>query len=715
MGKGFKKSKSLKNKNIKNNLLNKKDEKLPSQRKIARSPKKQKQKDKTFINNPIINKEKRIKLKALKYFNIQPNKNVKEMNINELKIFAHKFDINPDINYRLLFFLKKNEPGEYTKYLPKYKYTLDFQKALYLNCFENKDIENTLEEYNKHLVNYKLKSEVINSINDIHSFSRLKLFNFFFFFLENDFTNMKGSDILQKILSHSIPQTLVFKIPNKYGSIELQYYTYIIVLANIFLQFFNLENNSKYEKKDFISLSNKDTIYFNFQKNEKPQEEEIDLNEFYQRKKLLTDYLIGFDTEIKLEKKIRSVTKSYNENSFLKKISVISVFSKNIKELIAINDDLQVLGRIKFIIDCILFYPYETAILEKYSNCIEINNNLENKENPNNYAFKNLNYLFKKTNYNLFDNHATYYLFPDLLKKNIIQKDEELFISFKNLLKHIYNSKLIKDIYYLTSEFKEFKYPFDDEDIFEEVFDMSIFLPFSYVLASNALFGFTLKEFPEILIPANLNEYEYNFSKIACQLSQILNTCIHEQLKHYMKALIFYNSFRFGISKRINSDLLEIDEERKLINSILYKNNIQYNLIPLDGGEKAEIFLYGNILGNIYFSQSLELYKLSNWNKTIPEHIENFIKCLNKKGSEKFELIEIEKDKDFCGFFKILAKKYKQYFLKDNETKIEFNYTASAGKIPKNIMENNQKGDIVFNYESFVEIERNVRDTNWWI
>ena len=61
-------------------------------------------------------------------------------------------------------------------------------------------------------------------------------------------------------------------------------------------------------------------------------------------------------------------------------------------------------------------------------------------------------------------------------------------------------------------------------------------------------------------------------------MAQILNTCIHEQLKHYMKALIFYNSFRFGISKRINSNLLEIDEERKLINSILYKINNIHNL-----------------------------------------------------------------------------------------------------------------------------------------
>ena len=363
MGKGIKKSKSLKNKDIKNNPTNKKDEKLPSQRKIARLQKKQKQKDKTFINNPIINKEKRIKLKALKYFNIQPNKNANEMNINELKIFAHKFDINPEINYRLLFFLKKNEPEEYTKYVPKYKYTLDFKKALYLNCFENKDIENTIEEYNKHLVNYKLKSEVINSINDIHSFSRLKLFNFFFFFLENDFTNMKESDVLQNILSHSIPLTLIFKIPNKYGNIELQYYTYLIILADLLLREINGNKDSKLGAEDYTSSLNKG-IFFNFKTQEKIEEEEVNLEEFYERKKILEEYLKEFDIEDKNniqkfhtnKKKEEKNIEYRNKDEVIEKINIIQLFEKNIKEIITLKDDIQIIQRISFIIKSLLFF-----------------------------------------------------------------------------------------------------------------------------------------------------------------------------------------------------------------------------------------------------------------------------------------------------------------------------------------------------------------------
>ena len=129
-------------------------------------------------------------------------------------------------------------------------------------------------------------------------------------------------------------------------------------------------------------------------------------------------------------------------------------------------------------------------------------------------------------------------------------------------------------------------------------------------------------------------------------------------MKHYLKTLIFYNSFQLGINKRINSNLFEIDEERKIINAVLIRNknttrkNV-YNksLVQLDGGQKAEVLLYGHILKEITYSQSLELFKLSNWNKTIPQHIENFNKKANKNQNtiselEFLKLEEIEGDND---------------------------------------------------------------------
>ena len=48
------------------------------------------------------------------------------------------------------------------------------------------------------------------------------------------------------------------------------------------------------------------------------------------------------------------------------------------------------------------------------------------------------------------------------------------------------------------------------------------------------------------------------------KLGFLLNTIIHEQLKHYIKALIFFNSFRFGIKSHIESDE-DLDNEENIV------------------------------------------------------------------------------------------------------------------------------------------------------
>ena len=82
------------------------------------------------------------------------------MNIKDLKEFAHKFDINADINYLLLLHLQKKEPKEFNKYIQKYKYTLHFKDAIKLKCFNNDYIMNTFNEYNNNVKD--IKSAKIN-------------------------------------------------------------------------------------------------------------------------------------------------------------------------------------------------------------------------------------------------------------------------------------------------------------------------------------------------------------------------------------------------------------------------------------------------------------------------------------------------------------------------------------------------------------------------
>ena len=220
--------------------------------------------------------------------------------------------------------------------------------------------------------------------------------------------------------------------------------------------------------------------------------------------------------------------------------------------------------------------------------------------------------------------------------------------------------------------------------------------------------GFTQKEIPEIIIPVNLDKKNnsHYFSDIVCQLSQSLNTCIHEQLKHYIQ---------LGLNSRMNSDLFEINEERKLINQILKKNKIPYNSISIDGGEKAEVLLYGNLLETIYLGQSLELFKKDNWNKTIPEHIKNFIDSKKyKKELVATNMKEINNNNLYCGFYKILAKKYLEFFGKKNGKTLILNYNTSASKNKENDNEeDNKEGSLILDFSRYVTINRgSLRDAS---
>ena len=195
-----------------------------------------------------------------------------------------------------------------------------------------------------------------------------------------------------------------------------------------------------------------------------------------------------------------------------------------------------------------------------------------------------------------------------------------------------------------------------------------------------------------------------DFSEIICHFAQILNTCIHEHIKHYIKTLIFYNSFPLGLKKRIFSDLHEINEEKKLVNKILKKNKNEYTSVELNDDEKVEVFMYGNLLKKIYFGQALELFKISNWDKTIPEHILTFNTTKKYNSQIKFyKLEEIINNDEFCDFFKIIAKKFKKYYLKKKDEKFIFNYAVSSTKSPVGMGDGENHELFKFDYSVYVE------------
>ena len=92
---------------------------------------------------------------------------------NSLKNFLSVFDLNPDANY--LAFVQIQEYKD--KYLDKYKYTLFYEDAKKLNCFQEVNETNLIHSINQKLDNLLFKGKRIERIEIL---SKAKLNRFFF-------------------------------------------------------------------------------------------------------------------------------------------------------------------------------------------------------------------------------------------------------------------------------------------------------------------------------------------------------------------------------------------------------------------------------------------------------------------------------------------------------------------------------------------------------
>ena len=111
----------------------------------------------------------------------------------------------------------------------------------------------------------------------------------------NEATLLDLKLLTEKILLYANPETLIFKVPNRFGNIELKYYTYITFFINHLISEKNnntcddniiIENNSN----DFTS-SPDEQVYFNWNSMKKGEMKNVNLTEFYKRKEELDNYL----------------------------------------------------------------------------------------------------------------------------------------------------------------------------------------------------------------------------------------------------------------------------------------------------------------------------------------------------------------------------------------------------------------------------------------
>ena len=494
------------------------------------------------------------------------------------KIFTLS-DLNSKINFLYLKFLETNDKNKYSIFITKYKYTIEFQHYKKLKCLKEDDYK----EIDK--LNSFRESNGISKINEINSLSKVKLINFIYQ-IHNYFKNTKSKEDIQKlILNYQINVDLKFKLPNNYGCYELKYYTFLqlfIALFDIFDK--NDDINKGLLKKTEINEENKknEELYFDSFKYDESDYEKYNCNEKEVIKdiKSFNDYInsltykfkeVNFD--IILQKSTR-IKKRFNLINLLKGLDLFKRYIK--KDFLLIEtDDEKYIKKIEFLYFSMIYFnnsklieynnnvefyindepdKYKNAYLEYCTNIDkEFINKFQDKENLIYSKIINFSDIpLKDLVTNPLNNMSNYYHFPLNIKKSIFTFEDNFFISLKNFFYEVYQSRVMKDIFYLTEEFKEFYYPFcgkEKELIFKELFDATEFYPFPY----DGLCGYTCKILPKIIISSSLKNNS-SMEKIIIDFSKIINTVFHEQFKHLVKTIIHYNTLRLNLFQPLESE-----------------------------------------------------------------------------------------------------------------------------------------------------------------
>ena len=437
------------------------------------------------------------------------------------------------------------------------------------------------------------------------------------------------------------------------------------------------------------------------------------------------------DSKKKNDEKQKELTKEYK--NFINKLNYFKRY-KSVLTSIFFQDlnDNDIIDRIQFIYYYMLFEISTKGKVpeKKFLNCFIKNSQgeieifdkefkLANKIDYNKYTIKNIltdieipEVFFDKIE-NPFMNNYLYYSFPTLFRKSFLQYDEIIYKEFLDFLRFIYKSTLAKDIYYLCPVFNDFEYPLINDDILDEMFKNTYYIP----CESDNFHGYTQKNLLSIFIPTIFKIPQSNkIENFINRLSFILNTTIHEQLKHYLRALLFYNSFRFNNKINIESDLDLTNEENEYLDGLASKEK---NLNGLDGGHRAEILLYGEVLKNISTIQGIKMFYYSTWNTSIEEHFSNFKINYGTTFDNQYldlkDILENDKNNEICPFFKHIIKK----FLEINNIKghsIPLDLMFSSNKLDDEDEEDEEKEEgnkkfmINLNYKEYYERNISTKD-----
>ena len=596
----------------------------------------------TDINKPNKKKKLEFKFKESKESIISIAQNHSKLIIEDWKNkqtpdlikYCESIGINAESNYELLTKLVIIDFNLFLKYYSKYQFTLEIR--------QRKEIQKLIKDF-------ELSSMIKNNFIKGDLKSIRELFLKVCDFIINIKLNEK--DCLKKLKNEIISigvfieDDLDFLFPVNFGNIELKFNKLIIdVLFFIFGKNMgkinSLENNKKDLIKTKISLFKKMKLFF--QKSGLYDDETLFKISDY----LINCYYIYFEVDDSLKnfdnlEKIITCCLPFELDTAVNFIEKYKYFSYDVE----------------FKIENITLNKYYTSNLTKDSK-IKLSFDkkiIEVKAEDVNWNLKhNMFFQLLKS-----DNFTFCFRFPKLSEINYIYINNDIRNNYKALFRKILKSKIMEQCMNIDSDTNNFNYPFNDDNIIQELEDHTLFVPFP----AKKFYGYSDKKSFTIFLNSYINTSD--LKSIFIDFDNLLKSEFHE-IKNIYRLYMHINDSKISLrtpeikrktlltNEFLKNNLPLLNENKNNLEEIYKERLISKNENDsLDYGDILEFAMNGDKQEVFFIKGSLFRLTEKNWEKEPKEFFDLYFKACKEK---KFKLNPSTDDlfiKSVMKFFKL--------------------------------------------------------------
>ena len=548
--------------------------------------------------------------------------------------YCESIGINAESNYELLTKLVIIDFNLFLKYYSKYQFTLEIR--------QRKEIQKLIKDFE---LNSMIKNNFIKS--DLKSIREL------FLKVCDLIINIKlnEKDCLKKLKNEIISigvfieDDLDFLFPVNFGNIELKFNKLIIdVLFFIFGKNMgkinSLENNKKDLIKTKISLFKKMKLFF--QKSGLYDDETLFKISDY----LINCYYIYFEVDDSLKnfdnlEKIITCCLPFELDTAVNFIEKYKYFSYDVE----------------FKIENITLNKYYTSNLTKDSK-IKLSFDkkiIEVKAEDVNWNLKhNMFFQLLKS-----DNFTFCFRFPKLSEINYNYINNDIRNNYKALFRKILKSKIMEQCMNIDSDTNNFNYPFNDDNIIQELEDHTLFVPFP----AKKFYGYSDKKSFTIFLNSYINTSD--LKSIFIDFDNLLKSEFHE-IKNIYRLYMHINDSKISLrapeikrktlltNEFLKNNLPLLNENKNNLEEIYNERLISKNENDsLDYGDILEFAMNGDKQEVFFIKGSLFRLTEKNWEKEPKEFFDLYFKACKEK---KFKLNPSTDDlfiKSVMKFFKL--------------------------------------------------------------